>query len=478
MAAAIGGCLLGLLSPHRGVYKDGIFFVQWLADWPLLPGEKHVWLYPHLLYLPLAKGFHEVINLVAPVRIDDSLRIFSALCTGAAGPFLVRLFGGFVGIRANAAATALVLLCPSVWFFSGATAKNTIHLAASAFALAMAARPPKGFPTIAFLAGALAVEATHLSGFLLLPAMLALRERAARRGEAPSKPNWFFLGLASAAAIAALAGAALVLHALIPSHSILLEYFDALHPAGQPYLSTAWVELVLRSGVLVPAACVAAIYVWRSEPFVAIAVAVTLPLFVHVIGKSGVEYDGGYNLGAVPVWGAAVAAALGKLPKLPAISLGLAAVAAQGWLGWAQVRPVVERDLYRDTAEAITSLGGRDDAIVLFVRADDVAFDLTQLPNITRLYIGEGVSNAALLDDLNAKKDPYLDDAGARALGRAILDRIALALGSGHRAFVRRELWDPPAGRPRLAALSAEVRAGYRVAGENAALRFVELAKP
>ena len=263
-----------------------------------------------------------------------------------------------------------------------------------------------------------------------------------------------------------------MLHALIPSHSILLEYFDALHPAGQPYLSTAWVELVLRSGVLVPAACVAAIYVWRSEPFVAIAVAVTLPLFVHVIGKSGVEYDGGYNLGAVPVWGAAVAAALGKLPKLPAISLGLAAVAAQGWLGWAQVRPVVERDLYRDTAEAITSLGGRDDAIVLFVRADDVAFDLTQLPNITRLYIGEGSrtrrsSTTSMPRKIPTSTTPARVRSAARSStgsrsrsGRGIAHSCGANVGSARRpAAPRRALGG---GARRLSRRGGECRASLR----------------
>jgi hypothetical protein len=195
-----------------------------------------------------------------------------------------------------------------------------------------------------------------------------------------------------------------------------------------------------------------------------------------MLGKSAVEYNGGYNLGAVPVWGLAVAAGLGRLPRFPTISFGLALLCHVG-LAWPQVGPAVREDLYRDTIVRIQRAVKPEDALVVYVKGQDVDFDLVQLPNITRLYFGHDVPNAALLDERNKKGEPYVDDAGASALIGSILALIDAKLAAGHRAFVRDEVWRGDPSLPNLTKLSWSLLKRYDFAEGDPAIHLLELKK-
>ncbi len=453
VGAAVAGLALGLCFRHRGLYNDGIFFVQWLGGWPLQDGEKHALVYPHLLYLPLAKTFHEGIGALLGLGIDGSLKLLSAICLGAAGPALVRLFGAFLDRTGTAWATALVLLAPSVAFFAGATELHTLHLAAAAFALSMAARPPRRHATLGFAAGAVLVAGTHLTGVLQLPAMLLLLARARRRGIAPDGPAPLRAALAAAAGIALLAGAGLAAHVLGPDRSVLSEYFRSVHPAEQSVLATVSRELLLESGLLAVGSMLALPLLARQEPWLAAATLATLVPYAAFIGRSAVEYHGGYNLPALPVLALAAVAGARALPTrvIPvAIVLTLAAQAA---LSLPSAGAAARSDLHRDLGEAIAARAAPGDVVLLFVPPAAVDFDLTHLSNLTRLYLpGRVVANGALLDASNAIGTAYLDDAGAARVVDDWTHATEAALGRGGRVFAAPEIVAPDATGPRLRA--------------------------
>lgn len=477
-ASSAAGLAIGLLSSHRGLYNDGVFFVQWLSDWPLLPGEKHVWLYPHLLYLPLARAFHAIVQLFADVRIDASLRAFSAVGLAAAAPCLVRFHSAFMGAPSNALATLLALFAPSVWFFAGATEIHTLHLAAAAAALAAAARPPRRFARASFVAGVLLLEATHLTGFLLLPAMLLLRERARRNGLTDDRAGWLALAATSAAAMALLAAAAVALHLAFESHSVLHDYFASVHPAEQGYVETILKELVVQSGVLVPGALLAAVFLARREAMLAASVGLTFVLYAHMIGKSQVEYHGGYNVAAIPIWGAALGCALDRVKAPWGVFCGAVCLAAQVALGAAPVAEARTHDRAAETADEVRAFWSPGDALLLRVRPGEVDFDLTQLPNLTRLYFGLDLPNAALLDDTNANGVPYLTEGEAEAAAARAEASVEAALHSGRRAFAAAGVLEPDAAAPRLGALAESLRRRFAVKPVPWSARWFELTLP
>lgn len=484
---AAAGLAIGLIFAHRGLYNDGIFFVQWLSEWELSPGEKHVWLYPHLLYLPAAKGFHLFLNLFHETRIDESLKLFSAFFMGGAGPFLWRLFRTFTNPVLALAGGFLVFLAPSVWYFAGATEIHTIHLAAAAFALSAAAKPYKKFATLAFVAGALWVQTTHLTGFFIIPAMLLLNERA-RSGNPRSLAELLSvqklislvkLALICGLAIGATAGIAWFLHIQFENYSVLKEYFPDVHPGGQDKLKTIWIELIIRSGVLVPAGLLGAVLAFRKEPLAALAVFVTFPPYAYFIGNSQVEYQGGYNIPATVVW------TLGLILSLQIFSARIAtAVAAvllviQGAVGFIEVRKPAFHDLNRETAEAIGAVAKKDDALILYIPPSAVDFDITQLPNLTRLYLSRVLLNAAMLDSKNGAQPPkaYLTESGAADYAEKIQNEIRAALAAGRRAFISFEIWDPPADAPNLQKLSRALRDHYNSGDRHDPPRLLELKK-
>lgn len=462
-AVATGlGLAIGLLSMHRGLYNDGIFFVQWLSDWPLLPGEKHILLYPHLLYLPLAKALHTFLNFFAEVRIDASLKLFSALFLGASGPFLIRFFTVFHGPAVSLLLTALVFLSPSVWYFAGATEIHTLHLCCAAFALGAAARPYARFPIFAIAAGATAVMGTHLSGFCLFPAMVLLYLRSRNAGFAESRGALLRIAGATAGLLAATGAAAVLLHYTMPERSVLKQYFVDIHPAGQGYLQTAWTELVLRSGVLIPAGVGGAAVFFMKDRLLAAGVLCTFPLYFHVIGTSHVEYQGGYNIPATVVWAAGAGLILRGLPRVPAQALLAILLSLQIYAGWIEVRQPLRRDLNRDTADAIAAMTSRGDAIFLYIPPSAVDFDLTQLPNLTRLYLAEReVMNLALLDSANGAGVPYVDAGGAHALMAASRDVIDRTMARGAHVFVASAAWNATDATPLMSRFMEELKKYY-----------------
>ncbi|HKE00571.1 MAG TPA: hypothetical protein VKE69_06145 [Planctomycetota bacterium] len=461
-AAAAAGCILGAAFAHRGLYNDGPFFVQWLAGWPLLPGERRVLVYPHLLYLPLASGFHQTVGAALGLRVDDSLRLFSAVAAGVAGLGLVRFFGAFLSLAANAVATSLVLFAPSTLFFAGATELHTLHLAGVAVALAAAARPRGLLP---FALGAAFAAATHVSGFLVFPSLVLLHERARPR-------SWLRASIAAGAALAVVAAVALAAHALMPERSVLFEYFRAVHPAEQGWLETVWTEFVVRAGVVVPIGIAGAALIARSEPLVAAATLITAALYAHLIGRSAVEYQGGYDLPALPILALAGVLAGARLPRRLATALGVLAVATQIGLGVAAALPASRSDPYVEATDAIRRVAKPEDGVVLFYRRADISdFDLPMVSVFTRLYLGRDVPNAALLDERNAAGDAYVDDAGAAALSYRCREELV----RGPRSFVHESVLRSAADRPHLVELTARIRERFEEGARDAATGLVEL---
>lgn len=485
LAAAVAGFVIGILSAHRGLYNDGIFFIQWLSDWELLKGEKHALLYPHLFYLPTAKALHLFLNLFHPTRLDDSLRIYSAVFMGVAGPFLIRLFLTFTSPAKPAVAflaTLLVFFAPSVWYFAGATEIHTIHLAAAAFGLAAAAKPYKKFADLAFVAGAVWIQGTHLTGFFLIPPMLLLRERARLQGRplewAPALRSAISMGVLCALAIGAMAAAAWGLALAFPERSVLREYFAGVHPGEQNYFYTIWKELVVRSGVLVFAGMACAALSLKRDALAALAVLLTFIPYAHFIGGSQVEYQGGYNIAAAAIWPVGILLFLRWRSTVATAAVAFL-LTIQIILGFAEVKQPLTRDLNRDTAEAIGAAVDDGDALILYIPPSAVDFDLTDLPKLTRLYLSRVIPNAAMLDSKNADKPPrpYLTDPEALEFQQKRIQEIDAALGASRRAFVSAEVWDPPADAPKLTAFSKLLKERYAAAEVIAGIRLVRLAK-
>lgn len=435
VAAAVAGFLLGALFPHRGIYNDGIFFIQWMSGWPPIQPDREVWLYPHLLYVPLAKLFHESASSLFGLRIDDSLKLFSAICLGAAGPFLVRFFTALMNAPRAAFATALVLLSPSVWFFAGATEIHTLHLLGVAFALSTAVRPCACRPLLGFAAAGAAVIGTHLSGVLLLPAIILLYVRAERRKPTSGAPSWLRVAVAFSLGAAMLWAAAAVVHWLAPERSILVDYFQAVHPAEQPYFATILRELGWQSGILAGAGLFAAVFLLIQDRALAFAILLAIAGYAHMIGSSRVEYTGGYNIGVLPLLAAGVAL---LLPRWRGEPLGVAAillVAAQASLAWPTVSKAHRSETHRDVAEALAARIGKGSALLLFLRSGvDVEFNAPELKNLTRLYIGPEVLNLAELDE----PGPFgVDAVKAIADTQRAMNRVDTALRAGHKAYVQ-----------------------------------------
>ncbi|MBI3817215.1 MAG: hypothetical protein HY286_00875 [Planctomycetes bacterium] len=478
-AAAAAGLTIGILSFHRGIYNDGIFFVQWLSDWKLMPGEKHIWLYPHILYLPLLHGLHYLLNLFRETRVDETLKIFSALFTAISGPFLVRFFLTFARPALASLATLLVLFAPSVWYCTGGTKYNTLHLAAAAFALAAAARPYKNRPALWFIFGALCLESTHLTGFFLWPAMYLLHERARRAGNALQKNTMFRLAAWCAGGTLLIAGIVYLLDLAFPQYSSIRDYFKDIRPGGQNYWYTAAVELILRSGVLVPAGLLGAAYALakRNEIPAALAILITFPPYFHFIGASRVEYQGGYNLPATIVWALGILLCLRSFRQSIALAAAGVLLILQIYFGWIEVRQPIYHNLNRETAESIAAIVRNDDALILYIPPKAVDFDLKDLRNLTRLYLSRVVSNAGELDGANAEHVPYCDEREAGELIQQIEKEIANAIAGGRKAFVSFEVWEPPDGAPRMHQLSSQLREKYNSAARHEPQRLLELVK-
>ncbi|MFN0204873.1 MAG: hypothetical protein ACKVS6_01000 [Planctomycetota bacterium] len=476
-AAAIVGFLIGYFSMHRGLYNDGIFFVQWLSDWELLPGEKHVWLYPHLLYLPLAKGFHKFINLFWESRIDESLKLFSAVFLGVSGPFLARLFLTFAKPALAAFGVLIVFFTPSVWYFAGATEIHTLHLAAAAFALSAAVKPYKSFPNGWFIFGALCLQATHLTGCLLFPAMILLRERHDSQG-GPWRPSRIIKnGILISVFVVLLAGIAYLLHVVFPEHSVLREYF-AIHPGDQPALTTIWVELILRSGVVIAFALVCAVLLIKKDAWAAASALITFALYAAFIGGTHVEYQGGYNIPAVMIWTLAIIYYIKNWSKTAAIAAAAMILAAQIGAGWLEVKKPIQTNLYRETTDHYKSAATAGDTVIVYIPTGAVDFDLMQLPNLTRLYLSElNLFNSALLDSRNAAipSVPYLNDAESQQLIQQMKEAFTHARAAGKRIFVAFEAYESTAATPRLEAFSKWLREHYDIAARHERARLIEL---
>jgi hypothetical protein len=465
VAMAIVGFAIGWLSRHRGVFNDGIFFVQWLSDWPLQPGEQHVWIYPHLLYLPLARAAHAAFGLFCDLRIDDSLRLFSALCTAAGGYFLPRLLLALTGPAAATLLSFAALLAPSVWFYSGATEIHSLHFAAAVFALAMAVQPPGRGNYIKFHLGTFLVAATHLTGVLLFPALLILRERADGAGGRTDGRRLCRRAAAMVAVVAATAVAALGLHALFPAASVLIQYFRDIHPGEQGWFETLWIEAFLRSGALLFAAVFAAVVVSRTHPPIAVAAAITMILYGAFIGGTRVENAGGYNVGAIPLWVAVLACAGARLSTARFAIVCLALVIAQTAMGFRIVSDAVAWDRDRDAAEQYTKSAKPADTLILYIPPEAVDFDLSQLPNLTRLYIGPHVYNAALLDAANRAGVSYCDPAGAAALEQRILADAGRALRDHAKLYVARTVLEGAPRAARMQQLGNALKTNFALAG-------------
>jgi hypothetical protein len=220
----------------------------------------------------------------------------------------------------------------------------------------------------------------------------------------------------------------------------------------------------------------------KREPGLATAWLATLALYGVMIGRSQVEYQGGYNIAAIPVFAAGIGAALqiawdpSKKPWPALIGLiGLTLIVWQGIDGVRQVRRPMESDSARERAESIRRFASTSDSVILDVRARDVDYDLTQLPNLTRLYLESDAPNAALLDDRNAGGVPYLTEAAADAYAKRIEASIDKALAGGHRAFVYESVWTPEEARPRLRELAKGLTLRFSGKGPQGGRGFVEL---
>ncbi|MBL8695420.1 MAG: hypothetical protein JNJ88_15120 [Planctomycetes bacterium] len=448
VGAAVGGFLLGALFPHRGIYNDGIFFVQWLSDWTPIQPDREVWLYPHLLYIPLAKLFHEAASALLGLRIDESLKLFSAVCLGAAGPFLVRFFTALMSAPRAAFATALVLLSPSVWFFAGATEIHTLHLLGVSLAISMAVRPCGCRPLLGFAAAGAAVVGTHLSGILLLPAIILLHVRTQRRTPTPASPSWVRVAFAFSLGAATMWAVAGAVHWLATEHSILVDYFRAVHPAEQPYFETILQELWAQSGVLAGAGLLAGIFLLIQDRALAFAILASLAGYAHMIGSSRVEYTGGYNIGVLPLLAAGVAQLFPRWRGAPLAVAAIVLVCTQAFLAWPQVSKAHRSENHRDVAEALAARIGKGSALLLFLRSGvDVEFNAPELKNLTRLYIGPEVLNLAELDE----PGPFgVDPVKSIAETQRAMNRVDTALRAGHKAYVQASALQLAAERPYL----------------------------
>jgi hypothetical protein len=326
------------------------------------------------------------------------------------------------------------------------------------------------------------LEATHLTGILLIPAMLLFRERARRRGLTSDPAGWFRLGCLSAAGIAGLTLVAVGAHFAFEEHSVLKDYFKWMHSGEQSYFSTVQVELFRRAGILVGLGFPCAIVLVKREWALLGAWWATLALYAVMIAISKVEYQGGYNIAAIPVFAVGIGAALqiawdrSKKPWPTVVGvIGLALVVWQGVDGYGQVRRPMASDSARERAESIRQVASTSDAVILDVRPKDVEFDLTQLPNLTRLYLGGDAPNVALLDEKNASGVPYLTEAAGDAYAKRIEASIDKALADGHRAFVFESVWTPEASRPRLQRLANGLAQRFAAKGPTRQSGFVEL---
>jgi len=212
-AVGLGLCALALFvaTPIARVFGDGSMLISLFAAREF--GEV---VYIHALYLPLARGLHDVLFALG-VSLDPAATLLAlsqlSASFGIAASFLVaRAFG--IQRTAAALAAAFLAISPPIWFFADTTEVHAPHFAIVGFVALVTLFGPWRRPVLATLLMAAClplVFLSHQSGLLLFPGWLFLAQVGRRRVAEPLSLRALFGGVAPAIAIAL--GLALVIAA-------------------------------------------------------------------------------------------------------------------------------------------------------------------------------------------------------------------------------------------------------------------------